>query len=101
MLTLLALAYSNFKRVLAGRNLISRNLTTLAIVLALSGTVTVATYHRVWEKFTASEPPHGPARLSLSNPAIMQVGGFGAQFLIRLRDGFWTGAPSYGAMWVV
>jgi ABC-type transport system involved in multi-copper enzyme maturation permease subunit len=69
VLTLLALACRNYQSVLTGWKMGRHNLLVLASVLALTVAATSAIYHRAWEKFTPFEPPHGAARLSLSNPA--------------------------------
>jgi ABC-type transport system involved in multi-copper enzyme maturation permease subunit len=56
ILVLVALAFTNFKRVMIGANIWSRNL--LVLLVALGGTAMVATvvYHRVWELWMADEP---------------------------------------------
>jgi hypothetical protein len=69
--TVLALAFRNFRSVLTGWRMAAGNLLTLVAALALGVVLTSATYHRFWEKFTSFEPRHGAARLSLSNPASL------------------------------
>ncbi len=71
LLAMLALACRNFRHLELGWNLCLRNLLALAVSLALAMSATTAIYHRFWEKLTPFEPPHGPARLALSNPASL------------------------------
>ena len=78
-LALLALTYGNYQHVLTGWKLGRRNLLTLTCVFVLTVTATSAIYHRAWEKLTPFEPPHGAARLSLSNPASLSTDGEGCQ----------------------
>ncbi|HZL78386.1 MAG TPA: ABC transporter permease subunit [Candidatus Limnocylindrales bacterium] len=85
VLTLLALAYRNYQSVLTGWNMGRRNLLVLASVLALTVTATSAIYHRVWEKLTPFEPPHGAARLTLANPAKLNAER--REAFVRLPDG--------------
>ena len=68
-LTLLALAFWNFRHLATGWQLWLRNLLTLAVLLALVVVATTAIYHRAWEKLTPFEPAHGAARLALTKPA--------------------------------
>lgn len=70
-LTLLALASGNFQRLQINGRVWLRNALRLVVTLMLVAVATAAIYHRVWEKLTPFEPPHGPARLSLINPAMM------------------------------
>lgn len=89
-LTVLVLSFRNFQCVLTGWKLSARNLLTLLATLALGVVMTSAVYHRFWEKFTPFEPPHGAARLSLSNPPSLAGGE--AAMSVRLPDGkIWTG----------
>lgn len=91
--TLLLLAYGNFQRVLTGWNVVGRNVGTIACTFAIGVVLTTATYHRFWEKLTPFEPPHGPARLAVPNPASLT--GTWDALTVRLPDGkIWTG--SYG-----
>jgi len=84
-LTLLALAFGNFKRVLVGWKMWWRNFFALAFALTLAVAATSAIYHRFWEKFTPFAPPHGAARLALSNPTSLseETG----EVSVRLPDG--------------
>ena len=69
--TFIGLAFWNYKHVVVGGKMIGRNLFALAVSLVLVTVVTTAIYHRAWEKFTPFEPPHGPARFTLSNPPTL------------------------------
>ena len=71
MLTLIRLAFWNYKHVVVGWNMIGRNFFALAVSLALVTAATTAIYHRAWEKFTPFEPAHGTARFTLSNPPTL------------------------------
>jgi ABC-type transport system involved in multi-copper enzyme maturation permease subunit len=87
--TFVGLAFWNYKHVGVGWKIILRNVFVLATALALVVTTTTAIYHRAWEKFTPLEPPHGPARFTLSNPPtlIEQLN----TSTVRLPDGrIWT-----------
>jgi ABC-type transport system involved in multi-copper enzyme maturation permease subunit/alpha-tubulin suppressor-like RCC1 family protein len=87
--TLLALASWNFQRVFIGGQVWRRNLLVLLAMLGLVAVATAAIYHRAWEKLTPFEPPHGAARLSLSNPATLREQW--NTLSVRLPDGrIWT-----------
>lgn len=91
-MTVLALAFSNFGCVLTGWKMVAHNLLVLVMTLFLGVVVTSAVYHRFWEKLTRFEPDHGPARLSLSNPAMLEMDG--TILSVRLPDGrIWAGRP--------
>jgi hypothetical protein len=88
--TLLALAFSNFKRVQTNWRMGWRNLLTVATVLALTVALTLSIYHRAWEKLTPFEPPHGVARLSADNP--VQLTSRWGGISVRLPNGrIWAG----------
>jgi ABC-type Na+ efflux pump permease subunit len=70
--TLIGLAFWNYQHVVAGWKTIRRYGFVLAAALALVTAATTTIYHRAWEKVTPFEPPHGAARLSLSNPATLR-----------------------------
>lgn len=84
-LTLLTLAFWNFRHTATGWQLWLRNLLTLAASLALVVGATTAIYHRAWERLTPFEPAHGAARLTLIHPAsfIRDWNGL----LVRLPNG--------------
>ena len=63
-LVLFRLAFWNYRRVLAGWKLLTRNFLVLAMSLAFVMTATSAIYHRAWEWLTPLEPAHGTARLT-------------------------------------
>ncbi len=72
---LLWLAYLNFNHFQESKRLWRRN------VLGISGTLlfvivsSAAIYNRAWEMFEPAEPPHGTAKLSLSNPPKINASG--------------------------
>ncbi|MGA3266448.1 MAG: ABC transporter permease subunit [Verrucomicrobiota bacterium] len=90
LLAMLALACRNFRCLELGWKLWLRNLLVLVVSLALAVSATTAIYHRFWEKLTPFEPPHGAARMKLSNPATLSERWAGIS--IRLPDGkVWIG----------
>ncbi|HEY1661960.1 MAG TPA: hypothetical protein VGI03_06030 [Verrucomicrobiae bacterium] len=91
LLTLLRLAYRNFQQVGIGWKTWSSNLLIVTASLVMAATLTTAAYHRAWEKLVPFEPRHGPARLTLSNPASLTQQFDGA--FVRLPDGqIWIGS---------
>ncbi len=91
LLTLIGLAYRNFQQVGIGWKTWTANLFIVFASLVLAATLTTAIYYRSWEKLTPFEPRHGPARLTLSNPATLTQQPDGA--FVRLPDGqIWIGS---------
>jgi hypothetical protein len=86
IVTLLWLAYLNFKNFRDGWPLWRRNLLGLAGAVVFIIVTTIALYNRAWEFFEPAEPAHGPARFSLSNPPALQGDAYG-NLLVRLPDG--------------
>jgi hypothetical protein len=84
--TLLVLAYLNYKNFRDGWQLWRRSLLGFggAILFVMAGSTAV--YHRAWEFYQPVEPAHGPARLSLANPPVLQMVR-GDNLLVRLPDG--------------
>jgi hypothetical protein len=72
MLTTAWLAYWNYQHVLVGWNVLRRNVLTLAAALAVVVLSTTALYHRVWERLTTLDPPHGAVRLASSQRVTLQ-----------------------------
>ncbi|HEY5041169.1 MAG TPA: hypothetical protein VIK53_04135 [Verrucomicrobiae bacterium] len=70
-IVLVAMSSWNFQRINLGWNVWRRNAFAFAAALVFVFAATTATYHRVWKKLTPFEPPHGAARLTLSNPATL------------------------------
>jgi ABC-2 family transporter protein len=98
--TLVALTSHNFKQTAVGWRTYGRNgltwIVTLLAVLLATGLI----YNRAWEKLTPFEPPHGQARLTLSNPATMRSDW--NKFYVRLPDGriweqdcYMSGSPEF------
>ncbi len=93
-LTLIRLAFWNYKHVTVGWKMVRRNLFMLAAALALVVAATTAIYHRAWERFTLFEPPHGAARFTLSNPPTLLEQWNTST--VRLPDGrIWTDDYTY------
>jgi hypothetical protein len=86
IVTLLWLAYLNFKNFRPGWPLWRRNLLGFAGAFVFVIVASLALYHRVWEVFEPAEPPHGPAKLSLANPPALQMAQY-RNLLVRLPDG--------------
>jgi ABC-type transport system involved in multi-copper enzyme maturation permease subunit len=84
--TLLLLAYANFKNFRDGWPLWRRNLSALAGAMIFVVVSSAAIYNRAWEVFEPAEPPHGPAKLSLANPPTLQIVRYNSMF-VRLPDG--------------
>jgi hypothetical protein len=94
--TLLWLAYGNYQRVQTDWALGGRNLLALTGALCLGVAATCAIYHRAWEKLTPFEPPHGLARLTVSEPPQL-TSSFG-MVAVRFSDGkIWTASPTNNA----
>jgi hypothetical protein len=89
VIVLVALSFWNCQRTDPGGSVWRRNAFVFAVALAFVITATTAIYHRAWEKLTPFEPPHGAARLLLSNPPVLSDQWSG--FSVRLPDGkIWT-----------
>jgi hypothetical protein len=86
IVTLLWLAYLNFKNFRDGWPLWRRNLLGFAGALVFILATTAALYHRAWEFFEPAEPPHGAAKLSLANPPTLQMVQY-RNLLVRLPNG--------------
>jgi ABC-type transport system involved in multi-copper enzyme maturation permease subunit len=86
IVTLLWLAYLNFKNFRDGWPLWRRNLLGFAGALIFVIVTSLALYHRAWEVFEPAEPAHGPAKLSLANPPTLQIVQY-RNLLVRLPDG--------------
>ena len=86
IVTLLWLAYLNFKNFRDGWPLWRRNLLGLAGAFAFIVITSGALYNRVWEIFEPAEPPHGTAKFSLANPPTLRNEAY-YNLLVRLPDG--------------
>lgn len=86
IVTLLWLAYLNFKNFRDGWPLWRRNLLGFAGAFVFVIVTSIALYHRAWEIFEPAEPAHGPAELSLANPPALQIVQY-RNLLVRLPDG--------------
>jgi ABC-type transport system involved in multi-copper enzyme maturation permease subunit len=73
IVTLLWLAYLNYKNFRPGWPLWRRNLLGFAGAFIFVIVTSMALYHRAWEVFEPVEPAHGPARLSVSQPSILKM----------------------------
>ncbi len=90
VIALLMISFWNFQRITVNWNVWLRNLLGFAAALTIAIASTTAIYHRFWEKLTPFEPPHGTARLSLSNPPALNSRWYGIS--VRLPDGkIWNG----------
>ena len=86
IVTLLWLAYLNFKNFRDGWPLWRRNMLGIAGALVFIVVSSTALYNRAWEIFEPAEPPHGPAKLSLANPPTLRDEAYD-NLLVRLPDG--------------
>jgi hypothetical protein len=86
IITLLWLAYVNFKNYRDGWRLWRRNLLGFAGAIVFIIVTSTALYNRVWEVFEPAEPAHGPAKLTLANPPSLRVVQY-QNLLVRLPDG--------------
>ena len=86
IVTLLWLAYLNFKNFRDGWPLWRRNLLGLAGACVFIVVTSATLYNRVWEVFEPAEPAHGPAKFSLANPPVLHTDTYN-DLLVRLPDG--------------
>ena len=86
IVTLLWLAYLNYKNFRPGWPLWRRNLLGFAGAFVFVIVTSMALYHRAWEIFEPAEPAHGPAKFSLANPPILSRDAYD-NLLVRLPDG--------------
>lgn len=87
VVTLLWLAYLNFKNFRAGWPLWRRNLLGLAGAFAFVFVTNATLYNRVWEVFEPAEPAHGAAKFSLTNPPVIHHANYSDDLLVQLPDG--------------
>jgi ABC-type transport system involved in multi-copper enzyme maturation permease subunit len=86
IVTLLWLAYLNFKNFRDGWTLWRRNILGVAGALVFIAVSSAAIYNRIWDVFEPAEPAHGPAKLTLANPPALQMAQYN-DLLVRLPDG--------------
>jgi hypothetical protein len=86
IITLLWLAYLNYKNFQPGWPLWRRNLLGFAGAFLFVIVTSIALYNRVWEIVEPVEPAHGPVKLSLVNPPALQIVQY-RNLLVRLPDG--------------
>ena len=100
--TLVWLAFSNFKRVFVGWLVWRRNGLVLLGSLAAAIAVTSAIHNRIWELLSKTEPPHGVALLKSPQGVVLR--NEFANLIVQLADGrVWSDrimptVPSLGAM---
>jgi hypothetical protein len=86
IITLLWLAYLNFKNFRDGWPLWRRNILGIVGALVFTAVTSTAIHNRVWEVFEPAEPAHGSAKLTLANPPTLKIAR-GYNLLVRLPDG--------------
>ena len=86
IVTLLWLAYLNFKNFRDGWPLWRRNLLGLVGTCVFIVVTSALLYNRVWEVFEPAEPSHGPAKFSPANPPVLRTDTYN-NMLVRLPDG--------------
>jgi hypothetical protein len=98
IVTLLWLAYRNYKNYREGWPLWRSNLLGFTVAMAFVVVSSTGIYNRAWEVFEPAEPAHGPAKLSLANPPALQLVQ-NRNLLVRLPDGrFWFDYLTYPAV---
>ena len=80
------LAYRNFSYFVESGRFWRRNVFGIAGAVLFVFVSSAAIYNRFWEVVEPVEPPHGAAKLSLSNPPALQSDIFGS-LQVRLPDG--------------
>jgi ABC-type transport system involved in multi-copper enzyme maturation permease subunit len=86
IVTLIWLAYLNFKNFCDGWTLWRRNILGIAGALVFVVVSSAAVYNRIWNVFEPAEPAHGPAKLTLANPPTLKIAR-DYNLLVRLPDG--------------
>lgn len=86
IVTLLWLAYLNFKNFRDGWPLWRRNLLGWVGALAFIVVMSAVLYNRAWEVFEPAEPAHGTAKFSLANHPVLRTDAYD-NLLVRLPDG--------------
>lgn len=97
-LAVLLLMFKNFQILRPDWRTGMRNLGVFALALLLSVFAASSVYHRFWENFSAFEPAHGEARLTLRNPAELNLQW--SEMNLRLPDGkmwrsWWESSPEH------
>jgi hypothetical protein len=88
LLTLLGLAFRNFRQVRPGWTAWLSNILAIAFALLLSGVAATAVHRRVWESAARFGPPPGPAQLK--GPIRPQILAFRELFLLLPDGRLWT-----------
>jgi len=90
IVTLLWLAYLNFKDFQVGWLMGRRILFGISVALLFIFISSNTLYRRAWEVFEPAEPAHSPAKLSLANPPYIQAEDLGKCLSVQLPDGrYW------------
>jgi hypothetical protein len=87
VITLLWLAYWNYKNFRDGWPALRRNLPVLGGMILFITFSSAAIYNRAWEVFEPAEPVHGTAKLTLANPPSLHISGYNENMLVKLPDG--------------
>ena len=86
-LSVLWLAYGNFRRLSGDLSLWRQNIVRLSLTLAGIALLTMTVYQRGWELVMTLEPAHGPARLSAAQPPTLRAHYGGSAFVTLLPNG--------------
>jgi len=91
LLTVIALSFSNYKTLHAGRRVWMRTLAVLCFTVVATGVAVAFVYQRPWELMLSLEPQHGSALVSGSvRPVVCMPNG---RLCVLLRDGrIWIAA---------
>jgi hypothetical protein len=87
LVTILWLAYGNFRRLSGDLSLWRSNIVRLSLTMAGIALLTMTVYQRGWELVMTLEPAHGPARLSSAQPPVLRGYHGGSAFVTLLPSG--------------
>jgi hypothetical protein len=97
VITMLWLAYWNYKNFRDGWQAFRRSLLVFVGMLVFVAVSSAMIYNRAWEAFEPAEPAHGAAKLTLANPPSLSIQRYDENMLVKLPDGrVWFDYLTYG-----
>ncbi|MBW8863896.1 MAG: hypothetical protein JF609_03045 [Verrucomicrobia bacterium] len=87
LITLLWLAYLNYKNFREGWHLWRRSVLVVLGAMFFASISSSAIYNRAWKCFEPAEPAHGAAKLSLAHPPVLRAEEYQENLLVQLPDG--------------
>jgi hypothetical protein len=87
VITMLWLAYWNYKNFRDGWQAFRRSLLVFVGMLVFVAVSSAMIYNRAWEAFEPAEPAHGAAKLTLTDPPSLNIQRYNANLLVKLPDG--------------